>query len=61
MGWATKGPKDISEEDVQAIIDDWDKNGRPTSLKDARYPRTAARLCLMCDRLFTEGFTSYWM
>ena len=61
LGWATKGPKDISEEDVQAIIDDWDKNGRPTSLKDARYPRTAARLCLMCDRLFTEGFTSYWM
>lgn len=61
LGWATKGPKNISEEDAQAIIDDWDKNGRPTSLKDARYPRTAARLCLMCDRLFTEGFTSYWM
>jgi hypothetical protein len=61
LGWAVKGSKSISEEDANTIVDDWEKIGRPTFLENARYPRTAARLCLMWDRLFTEGFTSYWM
>ncbi|MGI6436153.1 MAG: MrcB family domain-containing protein [Syntrophomonadaceae bacterium] len=61
LGWAVKGSKNISEEDAQIIIDDWEKIGRPTFLENARYPRTAARLCLMWERLITEGFTSYWM
>ncbi len=61
LGWAVNGSKSISEEDARIMVDDWDKMGRSTFLADARYPRTAARLCLMWDRLITEGFTSYWM
>ncbi|MDD4627432.1 MAG: DUF3578 domain-containing protein [Syntrophomonas sp.] len=61
LGWAVKGSNSISEEDAQIMIDKWDKTGRPTFLADARYPRTAARLCLMWERLISEGFTSYWM
>jgi hypothetical protein len=61
LGWAVNGSKSISEEDARIMVDDWDKMGRSTFLTDARYPRTAARLCLMWDRLITEGFTSYWM
>jgi 5-methylcytosine-specific restriction protein B len=61
LGWAAKGSKNISEEDAQKIIEDWDKNGRLTFLEKARYPRTAARLCLMWERLVNEGFTSFWM
>lgn len=61
LGWAVKGSNSISEEDAQIMIDDWGKMGRPTFLADARYPRTAARLCLMWERIITEGFTSYWM
>ncbi len=61
LGWAVKGSKNISEEDAQIIIEDWDKKGRLTFLEKARYPRTAARLCLMWERLINEGFTSFWM
>ena len=56
LGWAVNGSKSISEEDARIMVDDWDKMGRSTFLADARYPRTAARLCLMWDRLITEGF-----
>ncbi len=61
LGWAVRGAKTINEEDAQEIVEDWDKMGRPTFLKNAHYPRTTARLCLMWERLVTEGFTSYWM
>lgn len=61
LGWAVKGSKTISEEDAQKLVEDWDKNGRLTFLENARYPRTAARLCLMWERLENEGFTSFWM
>lgn len=61
LGWAVKGSKIISEEDAQQLIEDWDKKGRPNFLENARYPRTAARLCLMWERLVNEGFTSFWM
>jgi len=61
LGWAVNGSKTISEEDAQKLVEDWDKNGRLTFLDNARYPRTAARLCLMWERLENEGFTSFWM
>lgn len=61
LGWAFEGSKNISEENAQILIEDWDKNGRLTFLENARYPRTAARLCLMWERLVSEGFTSFWM
>ena len=50
-----------SEEDATKIRDDWAKDGRPASLPKGRFPRTAARLCLMWDRMVEEGFTSFWI
>lgn len=61
LGWAVDGKLDASDEEVDAHLTRWDKDGRPSALGDARLPRTAARLCLMRDRLDQEGFTSYWL
>ena len=61
LGWAWKGKAFQNDEDATPIIEDWDMNGRPGSIAGAQYPRTAARLCLMWDRLSSEGFTSYWL
>ena len=38
-----------------------EKEGRKASIDGARFPKTAARLCLMWHRLQQEGFTSYWL
>jgi len=56
--WAWDGTR--SDKEPEALIEVWDKAGRPESIEDARYGRTAARLCLMYER-FAEGFTSYWL
>ena len=61
LGWSWKGKPFQNDEDATPIIEDWDMNGRPGSIAGAQYPRTAARLCLMWDRLSSEGFTSYWL
>ncbi|KUG03200.1 5-methylcytosine-specific restriction related [hydrocarbon metagenome] len=60
LGWAISNTR-IEENDADIIIEDWIKLGRPASFGEGTYPRTAARLCLMWDRLNKEGFTSYWM
>ena len=39
----------------------WREAGRPAALAGARYPRTAARLCLMWLRLLSDGYTSFWL
>ena len=49
------------DEDARPLLDAWDAAGRPNHLPDTRFPRTAARLCLMWERLLTEGFTSFWV
>jgi hypothetical protein len=61
LGWATDGTSRVTEEDVTLTLSVWDGAGRPTALKAARLPRTAARLCLMLDRLQGEGYTSFWL
>jgi len=61
MGWAVDGKANADEETLEGHAERWDKDGRKSSLVDARLPRTAARLCLMWDRLQQEGFTSYWL
>jgi len=60
LGWArTKiGPE--SEVDANLIVESWNAQGRPSSLKDSQYPRFAARLCLMWERLQDQQGTSYW-
>ncbi len=60
LAWST-GKKITTEPDAQSLLDSWINEGRPSTLKDAKFSRTAARLCLMWDRLINEGFTSFWM
>lgn len=61
LGWAVTGTGFRTEADARAVLDAWDAAGQPSALPEARFPRTAARLCLMTRRLLTEGFTSYWV
>jgi hypothetical protein len=60
LGWAMSG-SDEGLADAEPTIRDWVSAGRPPSIADAKYPRTAARLCLMRERLDDEGFTSFWL
>ena len=46
---------------LDAFLERWEAAGRPNSLPEALFPRTAARLCLMWERLVVEGFTSFWI
>jgi hypothetical protein len=61
LGLAIQSQPYNEEDLVSSQVDKWDKAGRPASLVGAKLPRSAARLCLMWDRLETEGFTSYWL
>lgn len=61
LGWAYTGKAFHEEDDARAVIENWDVSGRLGFIENARYPRTAARLCLMWDRLVSEGFTSFWL
>lgn len=61
LGWAVDGNLNAGDDDLAAHAGRWEKDGRKSALTDARLPRTAARLCLMWDRLQQEGFTSYWL
>jgi len=60
LAWST-GQKIVIDSDAQQLIEGWINQGRPSALPNAKFPRTAARLCLMWDRLINEGFTSFWM
>ncbi len=61
LGWATSGAAFGEDEDARPVLDAWEAAGRPNCLPAARFPRTAARLCLMWERLLAEGFTSFWL
>jgi hypothetical protein len=60
LAWAKHGGPS-SESDTEEIVNQWIDEKRPAVLRGASFPRTAARLCLMWDRLTNEGFTSFWM
>jgi hypothetical protein len=60
LGWSYNR-KPMQVEEADRIVDSWRSAGCPGSLTGAQYPRTAARLCLMWDRLQNEGFTSFWL
>ncbi|QXD16979.1 AAA family ATPase [Rhodocaloribacter litoris] len=60
LGWAVTGDA-FTEDDARAVLDDWEAAGSPNALPGARFPRTAARLCLMTARLLEEGYTSFWV
>jgi hypothetical protein len=61
LGWATSGVPLESDEEVNAILETWESLGRPSALTNSEYPRLAARLCLMWQRLEADGYTSYWL
>jgi MrcB-like, N-terminal domain/AAA domain (dynein-related subfamily) len=60
FGWASQAGKAFSEEEATRALDAWQKSGRPPSIARALYPRMAARLALMFERLLAEGYTSFW-
>jgi hypothetical protein len=61
LGWAHVGVPLATEDDARAVIQEWEKEGRPGALSGARFPRTAARLCIMWERMLAEGYTSFWL
>ncbi len=61
LGWAVNGTPFKAEEDGRPTLENWKDEGRPTKIPRTRYPRLAARLCLMWERLLAEGYTSYWL
>lgn len=60
LAWATDRSR-LDDRDVERLVDEWRDQGRPASLLGYRFPRCAARLCLMWERLMDDGFTSYWL
>jgi hypothetical protein len=60
LGWSHSGRPLRSEADARPLLDGWDEAGRPFAVPGARFPRTAARLALMWERMLAEGFTSFW-
>ena len=61
LGWAYNGQPFKADEDASSLLKIWDNAGRPGFIEGATFPRTAGRLCLMWDRLLTEGYTSFWL
>lgn len=52
----------MNESDAAEIaIKNWTDAGRPDAIEGVAYPRTASRLCLMWERLTSEGYTSFWL
>jgi hypothetical protein len=61
LGWATTGVAIEAEGDVNSIIESWEDLNRPSSFPNGKYPRFAARLCLMWQRIENNDSTSYWL
>lgn len=61
LGFSNKGKALEDDQQAEEIASSWRSSGRPAAVEGARFPRTASRLCLMWDRLITEGFTSFWL
>ncbi len=62
FGWASKEDKDAwsTEEAANRALKTWQEAGRLSSVEGARFPRMAARLALMYERMLAEGYTSFW-
>ena len=61
LGWAFTGTPARFDDEAHAILESWESSGRPSSLTNGKYPRLAARLCLMWQRLEANEPTSYWL
>jgi hypothetical protein len=61
LGWSTTGKSLESSHEGNSLVDRWETMGRPSALTNSKYPRLAARLCLMWQRFDADGYTSYWL
>ena len=61
LGWAYNGQRFDSEQEAEPLLNEWKSTGQSGALTGARFPRMAARLCLMLERLRNDGFTSFWL
>ncbi len=61
LGWAVSGAALDDDARAAELVEAWEEAGAPWALADAAMPRTAARLCLMWQRLAIDGYTSYWL
>lgn len=61
LGWSTTGKPLESNEEGNSVAGRWETMGRPSALGNSKYPRLAARLCLMWQRFDADGYTSYWL
>jgi hypothetical protein len=61
LGQAHDGRPLNADDEPTDILRAWERDGRPAGCAEARFPRTAARLCLMWERLNAEGYTSFWL
>ena len=61
LGWSVEGRAFEDDDKVRGFVDEWKSAGRLASVDEAAFPRSAARLCLMWERLQTDGYTSFWL
>jgi hypothetical protein len=61
LGWAFSGSPYETEDEARMAVREWAEAGRPGAAPNGRFPRTAARLCLMFERFEEDGFTSFWL
>jgi hypothetical protein len=55
------GQSMTESDDAETAVESWASAGRPNAIEGVAYPRTASRLCLMWERLTSEGYTSFWL
>jgi hypothetical protein len=55
------GQSMTESDDAETVVESWATAGRPDAIEGVAYPRTASRLCLMWERLTSEGYTSFWL
>jgi hypothetical protein len=60
LGMALSGTRFHDEREAGAMVQRWRDADCPEHLPEARLPFTAARLCLMWQRLDIDGETSFW-
>ena len=58
---AQNGESASLDTDPAPTLLQWEAAGRPGQIQETAFPFTLARLCLMYQRLETEGYTSFWL
>jgi 5-methylcytosine-specific restriction endonuclease McrBC GTP-binding regulatory subunit McrB len=61
LSWAMDGKVPNGDLNPGDLLKSWVDAGRPAQFGAAVFPRVAGRLCLMLERLESEGFTSFWL